>query len=386
MKIKRRSFLQTSIASTTLFLSGFSLPVLASTTPKKNLIIISLRGALDGLSAVPVIGDKNLKQKRPDISMKNNLRLTGDFALHPSLYELHDLWKDDKASFVHATSIPYTGRSHFDGQNLMESGGHVPYQEKTGWLGRGMKTANLIGQGLALGLPMPLLLRGAERNDNYFPAKDKMPDPDLLKNLSYLYEDRSEYNLKATIDIIRKREITEEHIRRQRSPAVLATKAANLMSQPDGPRVAVFEVGGFDTHSAQAGSDGSLADSLTKVNEIIRALRIGLGEEFKNTLILTLTEFGRKVEQNNGFGTDHGYGSAILMAGGLLKKSQVYTDWPGLENKNLFENRDLLSTIDARAVYASAMSAVFNIEFKQINQKVFKGETLTNLTDKLFTS
>ena len=161
MKIKRRSFLQTSIASTTLFLSGFSLPVLASTTPKKNLIIISLRGALDGLSAVPVIGDKNLKQKRPDISMKNNLRLTGDFALHPSLYELHDLWKDDKASFVHATSIPYTGRPHFDGQNLMESGGHVPYQEKTGWLGRGMKTANLIGQGLALGLPMPLLLRGA---------------------------------------------------------------------------------------------------------------------------------------------------------------------------------------------------------------------------------
>ena len=117
---------------------------------------------------------------------------------------------------------------------------------------------------------------------------------------------------------------------------------------------------------------------------VFGTLKKRLKEEFDNTLIVTLTEFGRTIKQNSGLGTEHGYGSAIFMGGGLLKKNQVYTDWPGLKSKELFQGRDLNSTIDARSVYASAMSTVFDMDFNTIKDKVFWGEDLQNLSDKLF--
>jgi len=156
------------------------------------------------------------------------------------------------------------------------------------------------------------------------------------------------------------------------------------MIKPNGPRVAVFEVHNFDTHSAQGGVDGTHSDCLNEIDDIVIALKRYLGKDFDNTLIVTLTEFGRMIKQNSGLGTEHGYGSAVLMAGGLLKKSQVYTDWPGLNKKELFEKRDLNSTIDARSIYASAMSTVFDVDFKLVKDKVFWGENLQNLSDKLF--
>ena len=143
-------------------------------------------------------------------------------------------------------------------------------------------------------------------------------------------------------------------------------------------------VEGFDTHAAQGGVNGSHSDSLIEMDSIFKSLEKGLGSEIENTLVLTLTEFGRTIKQNGGRGTEHGYGSAIFMAGGLLKKSQVYTDWPGLKRKELFDGRDLNSTIDARSVYASAMSTVFDIDFKRIQKEVFWGDKLQNLSEKLF--
>ena len=107
-------------------------------------------------------------------------------------------------------------------------------------------------------------------------------------------------------------------------------------------------------------------------------------QAFDNTLILTLTEFGRTIKQNSSNGTEHGYGSAMLMAGGLVKKAQVHTDWPGLKRKELFEGRDLNSTIDARSIYASAMSTVFELDFKKIKNEVFWGDEIQNYSDKLF--
>ena len=121
------------------------------------------------------------------------------------------------------------------------------------------------------------------------------------------------------------------------------------------------------------------------MDEIIKNLKSHLKQEYKNTLILTVTEFGRTIKQNGGLGTEHGYGTAIFMAGGLLKKSQVYTDWPGLKTKELYQGRDLNSTIDARSVYASAMSTVFDLDFNRIQKEVFWGEDLQDLSDKLFT-
>ena len=386
MKITRRDFLKGT--ATSLFLAGFNLPALATSSRKKNLVVIMLRGGMDGLCAVPVIGDKNFEKRRKNILIENTIKLNSDFALHPKLIGFNKCWNENTGSIVHATSIPYKQRSHFEGQNLMESGGRVPYQEKTGWVGRAMKLANLQGDGLALSLPMPLLLRGIPKNNNYFPTWGRLPRKDTLDLLKSVYADSSEDELLQMMDFIKKRK--DEQMMggtgggdRQKNKN-LARQAAKYLRKSDGPRVAVFEVNGFDTHAAQGGVDGTHTECLVEMDEIINNLRDNLQEAYKDTIILTVTEFGRTIKQNGGNGTEHGYGTAIFMAGGLLKKSQVHTDWPGLKRKELYDGRDLNATIDARSVYASAMSTVFDLDFKRIQKDVFWGEDLQNLSDKLF--
>ena len=386
MKITRRDFLKGT--ATTLFLAGFNLPALAASSKKKNLVVIMLRGGMDGLCAVPVIGDKNFEKRRKSILIENTIKLNSDFALHPRLIGFNKCWNDNTGSIVHAASIPYTQRSHFEGQNLMESGGRVPYQEKTGWVGRAMKLANLQGDGLALSLPMPLLLRGIPKNNNYFPGRGKLPRERTLELLRSVYAESSEDELLEMMNYIKKRKNEEmmggtmSHGKRENKN--LARQAATYLRKSDGPRVAVFEVNGFDTHAAQGGVDGSHTKCLVEMDEIINNLKDNLQEAYKDTIILTVTEFGRTIKQNGGNGTEHGYGTAIFMAGGLLKKSQVHTDWPGLKRKELYDGRDLNATIDARSVYASAMSTVFDIDFKKMTKEVFWGENLINLSDKLF--
>ena len=386
MKISRRDFLKGT--ATSLFLAGFNLPALATSSRKKNLVVIMLRGGMDGLCAVPVIGDKNFEKRRKSILIEDTIKLNSDFALHPRLIGFNKCWNENTGSIVHATSIPYKQRSHFEGQNLMESGGRVPYQEKTGWVGRAMKLANLQGDGLALSLPMPLLLRGIPKNNNYFPTWGRLPRKDTLDLLKSVYADSSEDELLQMMDFIKKRK--DEQMMsgtgggdRQKNKN-LARQAAKYLRKSDGPRVAVFEVNGFDTHAAQGGVDGTHTECLVEMDEIINNLRDNLQEAYKDTIILTVTEFGRTIKQNGGNGTEHGYGTAIFMAGGLLKKSQVHTDWPGLKRKEMYEGRDLNATIDARSVYASAMSTVFDLDFKRIQKDVFWGEDLQNLSDKLF--
>ncbi len=386
MKITRRDFLKGT--ATTLFLAGFNLPALASSSRKKNLVVIMLRGGMDGLCAVPVIGDKNFEKRRKSILIENAIKLNSDFALHPRLIGFNKCWNDNTGSIVHAASIPYTQRSHFEGQNLMESGGRTPYQEKTGWVGRAMKLANLQGDGLALSLPMPLLLRGIPKNNNYFPGRGRLPRERTLELLRSVYAESSEDELLEMMNYIKKRK-NEEMMggtmrRGKRENKNLARQAATYLRKSDGPRVAVFEVNGFDTHAAQGGVDGSHTKSLVEMDEIINNLKDNLQEVYKDTIILTVTEFGRTIKQNGGNGTEHGYGTAIFMAGGLLKKSQVHTDWPGLKRKELYDGRDLNATIDARSVYTSAMSTVFDLDFKRIQKDVFWGEDLQDLSDKLF--
>ena len=251
----------------------------------------------------------------------------------------------------------------------MESGGRVPYQEKTGWLGRGMKLANLKGDGLALSLPMPLLLRGVPKNDNFYPADGRLPREETLELLRSIYADRSEEELLDMMNFIKVRKKEQKMVvggsfgSDARNNRNLAVEAGKYLSKPNGPRVAVFEVNGFDTHAAQGGVNGTHTKCLEEMDSIIRYLKAYLEDSYKDTIILTVTEFGRTIAQNGGNGTEHGYGTALFMAGGLLKKSQVYSDWPGLKRKELYQGRDLNATIDARSVYASAMSTVFDLDF-----------------------
>jgi uncharacterized protein (DUF1501 family) len=379
MKINRRDFLKTT-AATSLFFAGFGLPSFAGQN-KKNLVVIMLEGGMDGLCAVPIRGDKNFKKLRGEINLKKTLKLTSDFDLHPALENFKALWDQNTASVFHATSIPYKGRSHFEGQDMMMSGGTVPYQEKTGWLGRGMKLAGLKGNGLAMSLPMPLLIRGVPLNNNYFPIRSSLPQKRLLNIIAEEFNQYSEKDLSEILSIVRNRDLNYFP---GTNAATLALEAGKLLSDPNGPRVAVFKVENFDTHAAQGGENGTHADCLKEYDQILKALKASLGSTFKDTLILTLTEFGRTVKQNGGKGTEHGYGTAVLMAGGLIKKSEVHGDWPGLKKKDLFEGRDLNSTMDARSIYASAMSTVFDLDFKRIQKDVFWGDKLDNLSDKLF--
>ena len=385
MKISRRDFLKGT--ATSLFLAGFNFPVLASASRKKNLIVIMLRGGMDGLCAVPVIGDKKFEKIRKGILIDDPIKLNSDFGLHPKLKGFNECWNENTGAVVHATSIPYTARSHFEGQNLMESGGKVPYKDKTGWLGRGMNLANLKEDGLALSLPMPLLLRGVPKNNNFYPTDGKLPREDTLELLRSVYADSSEEELLDMMNFIKKRKSEQMmgggQSYDQRNNKNLAMKAGQVLSDPNGPRVAVFEVNGFDTHAAQGGIDGTHTKCLVEMDTIIQNLKISQ-KTYENSIILTVTEFGRTIKKNGGNGTEHGYGTAVFLAGGLVKKSQVHTDWPGLKRKELFDGRDLNATIDARSIYASAMSTVFDLDFKRVEKEVFFGDKLQNLSDKLF--
>ena len=380
MNCTRRSFLKGSLA--TIFFSNFNVPLYGSIkNPKKNIVIISLRGGMDGLTAVPV-NDSLINRYRSDLILNNKLKLNSDFSLHPKLKTLHSLWSENLAAVVHATNIPYTERSHFDGQNIMETGALKAYTEKTGWLGRGMKSAGLYGSSLALSLPMPLLLRGVEKNNNYYPTWMHLPKREVIERITRAYDGVEQDKLQEVYNVIMNRPLTMQG--GDETLDSLSKRTAQILKDPLGPKVAVFDLEGFDTHTAQGTDNGEHADNLQDVDLIIKNLHAGMGSDFDNTLILTLTEFGRTVEQNGGNGTEHGYGSAILMAGGLLKKSQVFTDWPGLKKGDLFQGRDLLSTIDSRSIYASAMTAVFDVEFDRLRNDVFWNEDIKDVSSLLF--
>ena len=380
MNCTRRSFLKGGLA--TLFFSGMPLPGLTNSNKKKNIIIIMLRGGMDGLTAVPIISDPSLNKLRKNIIIKDVLKLNADFALHPKLQTFHELFINQQAAVVHATSIPYTGRSHFEGQDLMETGSLTPYASKTGWLGRGLNLTNNSLNGLALALPMPLILRGSQNNNNFFPSRKKVPVGKLLDEIKSIYEAKGESKLAKNLDLIINRPLSM--LVDDKNLITLSRVAAETLRSNNGPNVAVFDIEGFDTHSAQGDIEGKHAEHLYEVDTVVQTLKQYLKEAFEDTLILTVTEFGRTVSENSGRGTEHGYGSAILMAGGLLKKSQVYSDWPGLKQNNLFEGRDLQSTIDARSVYASAMSTVFDLDFELIKREVFWSDDVKDLSNNLF--
>ena len=375
----RRNFL---IGGTTsVFFTGLNLstPVGASIGHKKNLIVVMLRGGLDGLSAVPAIGDKKFKKYRKNLYgkySKDVFKISEDFGLHPKLEHFNILYGKNEATVVHATSTPYVDRSHFDGQNVMMSGATRPYALKTGWLGRGMVTANIMEVGLTLSLPMPLLLRGAENKDNYFPAEGMIPKDEILEKLISAY--RNDDDMKTVMENIRRRPVS--HFFGENDTKDLAKHTGRILKDELGPNVAVFDMDGFDTHAGQLYNNNK---NLEEFDNLLITLENNLGDAWKNTLIVTLTEFGRTVKQNGGQGTDHGIGTAILMAGGLIKKGQVYTDWPGLNKKQLYEGRDLAVTTDARAVYNSAMSAVFDYDVKKMASSVYETQ-LPDLTSALF--
>mgnify|MGYP006084243251 FL=1 len=379
INLTRREFLKVSGAS--LFLAGLPLPGFTKDKPPGTISVILLEGGMDGLTAVPPFGDPNLLKMRKGLTPDNYLKLNSFFGLHPSFKYFGGLMAKNNASIVHATNFPYTKRSHFEGQNLMQGGGLSPFSETSGWLGRALDLAKTPGRSMSL--DMPLVLRGMSDNDNFYPASVKGSSDlmtQLINSISMSYaKEGSEIFKKVSKKSTQKNSIVP------RNPASLAKFAGKAMAQEGGPLSSVIKVDQFDTHASQ-GSDeyGRHGKRLTLIDDIIAGYKEGLGDAWDRSIILTLTEFGRTVFENGTRGTEHGYGSAGLLAGGAITKSRVISDWPGLSKKEQFEQRDLMSTIDYRSVCAACIENALGLDHDLIAEKVFFNPNLPRIYNNIF--
>ena len=364
--LTRRSFLKA-----TAVLSFAALPALARAgvdPTDGRLLVILLRGGLDGLYAVPPLGDRSLRSHRRDLVDKKALHLDGFFALNPVMANLHDLYKKGQLLIVHGASIPYKRRSHFEGQNMMEGGMDAPYAATTGWLGRALDTAGLPA--VTMSLPIPLILRGRDFADSSYPSFMPQPPMSIYKKLLPIWRtDKSIFEFGEPL--VTEATSMTDVLRGQSADTPidrLAVDAAKRMSAPDGPRIGVIDDVGYDSHSREA---NQVSDKLRVIDNAIGKFAAGLGPDlWAKSLVVTVTEFGRTVAENGAWGTDHGYGTCVFVAGGKLRKSGIVADWPGLRHKNLFEGRDLLATTDARAVYGRVVSAALGLDPDQVRREV----------------
>ena len=365
--MNRRDFIKASAASTVAYTMGHSIFSSASESNIGNVLVILLRGGMDGLAAVQPLQDKKIYDIRSSCIVENTLKLDGNFALHPSMKNFSDRWNAGNAGIVHATGFDYYGRSHFEGQNLMEGGGGAPYATSTGWLGRAMEVSNLSS--LALTLPTPLICKSTAITESLYPTNFKNPiftDNDTLLKGIWKDDMALSKHTKSTLKSYGRYDNNNE-------PEWLAREVAKQMSQVGGPKVGFVEYSGFDTHSRQGGEHGNHARHLDKLDKIIGSFASYSKEVWNNSIVITVTEFGRTAKENGTEGTDHGAASAIFLAGGLIKSSRVITDWPGLSKKELFEQRDLRQTTDARDVYGDVIHHAFNISKQNIKDIVFPG-------------
>ncbi len=372
-RLQRRTLLKTAGASAMLSLTGAAGAASSGNGPEANrLLVVLLRGGMDSLCAVPPVADPLLESLRPNLRIRQALRLDGSFGLHPALGQMHALWQQNQLAIVHSTGFGYTGRSHFEGQDVMQSGVMKPYASATGWVGRAMELAR-VDSGVAIAIPMPLILRGHEAAATEYPNWMRSPQAALMTEVNALWRSDkalAPYGarlLEESLMTSAPRQMRGDEFAQTRSPAALARLAGQRMSAPDGPRIGLIDMeGGFDTHASQGADTGTLANKLGDLDAVIGAYRQAMGAMWARTLVLTVTEFGRTVAENGTTGTDHGVGSCCFLAGGLVAKAQVLADWRGLAKEQLFEGRDLPTTIDASAVHAQVLQKVFGLTSRQL--------------------
>lgn len=357
-------------------------------TRHRRLLVLLLRGAMDGMTAIPPIGDPGLNALRERLIPTGLLKGNDFFGVHPVLPTFAELMGQGQAVAVHATGWGYTGRSHFEGQDIMQSGLPKPYVSASGWLGRAMDRANL-GSGVAISIPMPLILRGDQRAETQFPSWMQAPPTetyDLVNQLWATQPELAPYGQRLASGRKAMGPMMPEGpggFEQRKSASGLAREAALRMRIVDGPMVGLIDFNGFDTHATQGAAEGIHATKLRQVDDVLKTFRETMGPRWSDSLVLTVTEFGRTAAENGTTGTDHGWGGCILAAGGLVRTAGVVADWPGLAKAQLFEGRDLAVTIDAAAVYARALQSVFSLSAEQLRNGVLEHRPHP-LTDNLF--
>ena len=353
------------------FLAAGGLGLLGSFAPRmafaraataKRFVFIIQRGAADGLGTIGAIGDPAFVGARGDLAadLTAGTKLDATFALHPAMANAAALYGKGQALFAHAIASPYRDRSHFDGQNVLETGGTGAYQLKDGWMNR------LLGvvptddaKAIAIAATVPMALRGRREVASYAPSSLPDASDDLLARVTQLYQgDAQLHGLWA--EAMQTRQLTGDLAQDNgRNAAATGALAARLLLPANGARIATIETGGWDTHTGQR---GRLATQLKGLDAMIGALQAGLGPVWDDTLVLVATEFGRTVAINGTGGTDHGTGTAAMLFGGAVKGGRVLADWPGLATANLYEARDLKPTTPLDAFIGGAVAAHFAVE------------------------
>ena len=345
----------------------------AKVATDSRFVFVIQRGAADGLNIVIPYADPDYARLRGSLAIDpaTATRLDGHFALHPSLGQVGAMFAQKQALFVHAVASPYRERSHFDGQNVLETGGDQPYAIRDGWLNR---LVSLLprqdAEPIAFAPTVPLALRGPAKVTSYASSALPQANDDLLTRVARLYATDAQLHplWSAAMDA---RAIAGPESGKQ-DPASLGKLAAEFLVRPDGPRIAMIETGGWDTHSGQ---NGRLANQLKGLDATLAALRDGLGPVWSKTVVLVATEFGRTAAENGTGGTDHGTASAAMILGGAVKGGRIVADWPGLAQASLLDGRDLRPTTNLDGLILGAISQTFALDPVIAGRTMFAGKT-----------
>jgi uncharacterized protein (DUF1501 family) len=413
MSLTRRRFLETSLfaGATSMMASRLAF---ASANTDSRFVFVLLRGALDGLNAVPPIGDAAYAGLRGQIAIARSgagaaLPLTADFGLHPALTFLHRSFAARELAVLHAVATPYRERSHFDAQNVLESGDNRPQGSTSGWINRALNSLpagkSSAGRsreaGVALGANVPLAMRGPAEVASWSPVKIAALDESTLARITDLYardpllaqrlgdalesdaiameaQKAAEAEAQADADsapMMSTTDVVAEDARAKRNYnaryAETARAAAGFLKRDDGPRVAMFDTSGWDTHANQGGDIGQLALRLRGLDAALESLKDSLGPVWRKTVVLVATEFGRTAAVNGTRGTDHGTGAAAFLLGGAVNGGRVIADWPGLSRANLLESRDLKPTRDLRSVIKGVLGDHLGVSSAALESTVF---------------
>jgi len=378
MSLDRRHFL----GATALLAAPRILFAQAAT--ERRFIFIIQRGAADGLNTVIPYAEPAYASARGALAIDgaSALKLDGSFALHPSLAKLHAFYGAGQASFFHAVASPYRERSHFDGQNVLETGGNAPYQVKDGWMNR---LLGLLPRGgkpaVAFSPGVPLALRGAVEVTSYAPSALPQANEDLMMRVEQLYaNDGQLHALWSSALEARAMAGGMGGASNRQDAAALGRMAAGFLARSDGPRIAMIETNGWDTHSGQ---NARLATQLRGLDSLVAGLHEGLGSAWGETVVLVATEFGRTVAANGTGGTDHGTGAVAMLVGGAIQGGRMVADWPGLAPANLQDGRDLKPTLALDALVAATCSESFGVEPDRVARVLFPHGPRTRPLPKL---
>jgi uncharacterized protein (DUF1501 family) len=373
MTMDRRSFMKQMCLGG---IATFALPgvTFAQVRHGGRFVFVLLRGGFDGLAAVVPYGDDAYAQIRSGFAFEEAelFALNDTFGLAPGLAPLRELWQANELVTVHAMAIPYRTRSHFDGQAILETGIDRPVGSSDGWMNRLLQVMSGQRSGIAIAAGMPRLLTGSYEVQTWSPTQLGAIDDAYLQRLGALYRNDKALYGRFEAAIQQQETVGEEPMARgsarRNGVTPIMRAAAKILRQDTGPNIAAMEFSGWDTHANQGLAGGALDRLLAQLAEGLIAFRADMGPAWSTTTVVVMTEFGRTARPNGTRGTDHGTAGAGFVMGPKIAKSAVYADWPGLDDRSLFEGRDLKPTLDVRSVLKAAIAGTFDLSKAQLDR------------------